>query len=99
MTTMLLKFRINLELYELQTLNRNHGPLFHRWLPDGQQDSIVLDTGHPNSDLEVWFERRGFVDDGWIRFDYKRREVDPEIMSKQGVLDAGAPTDDEGLLG
>jgi len=65
------------------------GPHFHRWLPDGQADAISLHTGHPGFDLKVWFERRGFVQNGFIHFSYDRREVDPAIMSSQGQLDAG----------
>lgn len=33
--------------------------------------------------------RTGFVRDGFIEFDFSRREVEPTIMAKQGVLDAG----------
>jgi hypothetical protein len=48
-----------------------------------------LDTGDSNVTLKVWFERQGFVDGNLIKFDYKRREVEPEIMVQQGRLDAG----------
>jgi hypothetical protein len=79
MSTLLLKFII-----------QNNSPLFHRWLPDGEQDAIVLPSADPGAILKVWFERRGFVDDsGFIRFSWPRREVDPEIMSRQGILTAG----------
>ncbi len=89
MSTLLLKFGINLEEYSLSIIAQHHGPLFHRWLPDGEKDAIVLDTGDSNIELRVWFERRGFVDNGFIKFDYKRREVNPEIIPKQAILDAG----------
>ncbi|MEM3648523.1 MAG: hypothetical protein QW506_05095 [Thermoproteota archaeon] len=95
MPTLLLRFTIILEDYSLQTVSRNYGPLFHRWLPDGEKDAIVLDTNDSNAKLKVWFERRGFVDNGWIKFDYARREVDPEIIPMQAILDAGPL---EGLL-
>ena len=67
-----------------------HGPLFHRWLPDGHRDAIALQTGTPRYQLDVWFERCGFIRDQEVVFDYQRREVDPHLMSQQGVLDAGA---------
>lgn len=89
MSTLLLKFGINLKEYSLSIIAQHHGPLFHRWLPDGEKDAIVLDTGDSNIELRVWFERRGFVDNGFIKFDYKRREVNPEIIPKQAILDAG----------
>lgn len=89
MSTLLLKFGINLEEYSLSIIAQHHGPLFHRWLPDGEKDALVLDTGNSNTELMVWFERQGFVDNGFIKFDYKRREVNPEIIPKQAILDAG----------
>lgn len=89
MATLLLRFGITLEDYNLPEIDRHHGPLFHRWLPDGEKDSIVLDTADPDAELKVWFERRGFVEGGFIEFDYGRRELDPELIPKQAVLDAG----------
>jgi len=88
MSKLLLKFVIFLE-ESGPLLTTNKGPLFHRWLPDGQHDSIMLDTKDPDSGLEIWFERRGVTEDNFIRFDYKRREVNPNILKNQGFLDAG----------
>lgn len=88
MLTLLLKFKINLEEYDVSTYSQHYGPLFHRWLPDGEKDAIVLDTGDPNAELKVWFERLGFKDKDFIEFDYTRREVDPETIPKQAILEA-----------
>jgi len=68
---------------------RHYGPLFHRWLPDGEKDAIILDTGDSNAKLRVWFERRGFIDNGFIRFSYDRREIESKIIPTQAILDAG----------
>ncbi|MFQ5851657.1 MAG: hypothetical protein ACE5JU_13870 [Candidatus Binatia bacterium] len=87
MPTLLLKFGIVLEDY--LRIDHIKGPLFHRWLPDGEKNAIELETEDLNAQLKIWFERRGFVDGSFIRFDYERREVDPEIMSRQAILDAG----------
>lgn len=89
MPALLLKFKINLEDYSVSIHPRHHGPLFHRWLPDGEKDAIVLDTGDPNAELKVWFERLGFKHKDFIEFDYTRREVEPETIPKQAILDAG----------
>jgi hypothetical protein len=93
MTDLFLKFTIILEDTEGSDLQKNYGPKFHRWLPDGKKDCIKIDTGHPDIDLEVWHERSGFVGSTFnsdvIRFDYKRTDIDPIIMAKQGVLQAG----------
>ena len=89
MPTLLLKFGIILEDYSSSRLTELHGPLFHRWLPDGKKDAITLKTG-PNLKLKVWFDRRGFVHkSGLIVFNYDRRELDPNIIPKQAILDAG----------
>jgi hypothetical protein len=89
MATLLLKFGVLLENYNIEEFDRHKGPLFHRWLPDGEKDAILVDVPDPTAELKVWFERRGFVDDRWIRFDYSRPEIDPEIMERQAILDAG----------
>jgi len=89
MNTFLVRIGLHLENHELDNFHHYHGPLFHRWLPDGPKDAIPLKTDDENAELTVWFERRGFVRDGWIRFDYERREVDPEILKRQAILDGG----------
>lgn len=58
-------------------------------LPNGKTDSIILATGDTNAKLSVWFERLGFCSDHGIIFDYSRREVDPEMISNQAILEAG----------
>lgn len=89
MSTLSLRFAISLSdtSYRLT----HHGPLFHRWLPDGEGDAVPLPVEDPDAELKVWFERFGFKPeaDGFIVFDCKRREVDPDVMSRQAVLDAG----------
>ncbi len=87
MTKILLNFSITLQEFAIKFSPR--GPLFHRYLPDGKNDEIILNTGDPNFVLKVWFERRGFVSSGMIEFDYNKKEVDPTIIPKQGILDAG----------
>lgn len=88
---LLIRFAIHLEDYSLPKVPaRPHGPLFHRWLPDGQSDAAILGTGVSGVTLKVWFERFGFADgDGIIRFKYNEKSVPPENIPKQAVLDAG----------
>ena len=87
MPNLLLKFYVHLG--QPNGLGRLNGPLFHRWLPDGEKDAINLYTGFPNIKLKVWFERLGFVKDQFIEFDITRKEVDPAIIPMQAVLTAG----------
>jgi hypothetical protein len=68
----------------------HNGPLFHRWLPDGEIDAIVLNTGDPSVELKVSVERRGFVDSsGHVRFDWERKDIDPTVVARQAVLEGG----------
>src|SRR5438034_882081 len=87
--TLFIKFHVMLEDYKSDSALRHCGPLFHKWLPNGESDALELRTGHPNVHVRVWFERRSFISDGFIRFDYKRREIDETVMRRQGILDAG----------
>jgi hypothetical protein len=93
MSTFLLRFGIVIidnesEFYQFNKL-RHHGPLFHRWIPNGETDAIELSTGEEDAFLQVWFERRGFVEEGLIKFHPDRLEVDETLIPKQGILDAG----------
>lgn len=88
MPTLLIKFTVRLQSEYARAID-TYGPLFHRWLPDGQQDAIVINTGTTSVDLKFWFVRRGLVRRTFIEFDCDQKEVDPEIMDRQGVLDAG----------
>ena len=62
------------------------GPLFHQWLPDGEKDAVILDQA---LEFKAWFVRRGYIRDNFIEFDDSRREVDPDVMSRQAILQAG----------
>ncbi len=88
MPNLLLKFYVFLD--QQRNWRKYDGPLFHRWLPDVEKDAIDLYTGVPNTKLKVWFERRGYVEGGFIRFDITRKEVDLAIIPTQAALYAGS---------
>ena len=88
--TLLVRFGINLEDLELpEAPRRPHGPLFHRWLPDGESDAIHLQTGINGTSLKVWFERFGCVRDGMVSFKYGVKLAQSDLIPRHGVLDAG----------
>lgn len=89
MPTLLFSLIVQLERYDFGNSDSLHGPIFHRWLPDGEKDSISIKTKSKNVKVLVWFERCGFVKNGWIEFDYKKREVNSAILKRQAKLDAG----------
>jgi hypothetical protein len=79
MSALLIRFKIELANPDFASYEPHYGPLFHRWLPDGDHDAIVLKTDDPNLELKVWFERRGFVENGNIQYSPSRFEVDPAV--------------------
>jgi hypothetical protein len=83
------RFAIILENYKLSYPHNHAGPLFHRWLPNGESDAIELNTDDQDISLKVWFVRRGFVQNGFIVYDQDKRDVDDSVIEKQAILDAG----------
>jgi hypothetical protein len=68
-----------------------HGPAFHRWLPDGEQDSIYLNTYDKEIELKVWFKRYGYSDETkpGITFSLEKNDVDPLLIGRNGLLYSG----------
>ena len=94
MPALLLRFAIVLESVSVEpcdrvTGERRHGPLFHKWLPNGEGDAIDLNVDEPEAELRVWFEQNGFIESGRLKFDYERKELEPAIIAALPVLDAG----------
>lgn len=91
MPRLVLKFSIELER-EFDKENYPEGPVFHRWLPDGQIDAIML-KDDPDISLKVWFERFGITAKDWdgdyIKFEYGKKDFEPTIIPKQSSLIAG----------
>lgn len=90
MPTLFLRFLVHLKNHNIEF--SPEGPLTHRWLPDGENDAISLDTGDSDFVLKVWFRRRGYVSGSMIEYASDREEVDPLIIPKQGILEAGIMT-------
>ena len=83
-----IRFRIHLENYNVHELLRS-GVIFNKWLPDGANDAINVPVNHATNKLQIWFERRGYLENSFIRYDHQRSEVDPAVMTRQGKLEAG----------
>jgi len=90
MATIHFRFTMHLDNIEFSLSPQTaHGPLFTRWLPDGQKDAFSIPTGDPNGEVSVWFERRGYTENNEIHYDVQRKEVDPERLQWNRRLDAG----------
>jgi hypothetical protein len=81
------KFLASLEF--MMGVSDPHGPIFTRWLPDGQKDAFALPTGGPDAEISVWFERRGYAKDKEIIYDVQKKEIDPALLKLNSRLDGG----------
>src|SRR5579885_438589 len=90
MPTLFIRFLVHLKNHNIEF--SPEGPLTHRWLPDGENDAISLNTGDFDFILKVWFKRRGYVSGSMIEYDSSKEEVDSSIIPKQGILEAGIMT-------
>lgn len=64
-------------------------PKFSEWLPNGQEDALDIPTGNDRIELQLWFERYGFLDGNLLRFDLEQRLPANAKTPKQAPLDAG----------
>lgn len=85
-----LSFTVHLDSSEIDQLVRPNGPLFHRWLPNGRNDSVVL-YDYGKNRIEIWFDRKGKAKAGTeiIEYDKESSGIDEEVMRRQAHLDAG----------
>lgn len=89
MPSLKLTFSVALESWELPEIARPHGPLFHRWIPNGRHDQVHLTAPDDANRLSVWFERRARVRGSFLEYAHDGMEFDEGIMARQGKLDAG----------
>jgi len=84
MSQLFFSFNIDLSRHERPFLQQPPGPLFHRWLPDGQNNAILLPTGTSKIELSVWFSRdsKGSASQG-------STALDNVLLPRQAILDAG----------
>jgi hypothetical protein len=83
-----LKFHIRLTKRFFDPLIES-GPLFHRWLPNGKKDALVLTQPEEQEQITVWFERRMVSDNGFLRWNPDGTQFDPNLMERQCKIEAG----------
>jgi hypothetical protein len=49
MSNLMLSFAVGLHVHAINKYAPIHGPLFHRWLPNGKADAIRLSSDIPSS--------------------------------------------------
>lgn len=87
MASIMLKFIVSFESYHGNF--SNHGPLFHRWLPEGNKDAITIDTGNTNVRLSIWFERFSSSSNGQIKVDSSTKDIDSNLISTHAIVNGG----------
>ncbi|HEY6073823.1 MAG TPA: hypothetical protein VIV15_10620 [Anaerolineales bacterium] len=85
-----LKFAVLLEDVLLSHFEPEAGCVaFHRWLPNGEQDSLSLPLQW-RGELKVWFERYGYPNElGFIQYDRARRELSEDVIRRNAVAFSG----------
>lgn len=67
------------------------GPVFTRWLPNGEDDALKVVISEHNATVYLWFEQHGTMDDnGFIKYEHKKNEIDKNVIPNQSKLYAGA---------
>jgi hypothetical protein len=89
MSLLKLQFCLHLEPPGPPIMMRPSGPVFHRWLPDGEADAIQLSAENESDQVAVWLERRTVIKSGFLVSDRAGKEFDASIMARQGKLDGG----------
>lgn len=84
-----LVFSLSLIDHEIDEYINYKGPIFHRWVPNGELDALDIDLPKYNAKAFLWFERRGYIDRNFIKYKYDRKEFDENVMVRQALLDGG----------
>src|SRR5687768_1330596 len=90
MSPVIFRFGLYLRLPFEGATSREVGAVgFHRWYPQGPDDALVLDTGHPNAVLRVWFLPK-HASDGTLGAEKGALEkADEEELGRYGVIWSG----------
>src|SRR5882724_11697455 len=84
-----LSFHLFLESHLLPGPEKIIGPLFHRFLPDGQNDAVFLTPADDPHEVRVWFKRSAKIIGGFLHWDRNGSEFDESIMRRQAKLEGG----------
>lgn len=86
-----IKFGLWIQDHEVNELEKHDGPVFTRWLPNGENDALKISLENYSSEVLLWFERHGYVSDsGFIEYEHKRFEIDENVLPLQAKVYAGA---------
>lgn len=85
-----ISLRFALRLTDTTDPQEPAGPLFHKWMPDGERDALLLTPSECPYTIRVWTERHGFLDEfGRFQFEAERTGLTDDELRTQQRLDAG----------
>ena len=86
-----IKFGLWIQDHDIDDFYKLNGPVFSRWLPNGEDDALKVVIDNYSSEVHLWFERHGYIDDsGFIKYEHKRLEIDSSVIPRQEKIHAGA---------
>src|SRR5437879_3127139 len=89
MPTVGLAFHLRLETSIFAGPPRIVGPLFHRFVPNGQTDAVFLTPAGDPHEIRIWFERAATQQDGFLKWERNGSQFDEAIMRRQAKLEGG----------
>lgn len=89
MRTIKLSFIIDLRDFNHEGVNEYNGPTFHRFLPNNKFDKLERNLDSFDGKISFWFEKRGEKKGGFIKYNYSKKLIKEEDISRQAILDGG----------
>lgn len=89
MKTIKLSFIIDLRDFNHEGVNEYNGPTFHRFLPNNKLDKLERNLDSFDGKISFWFEKRGEKKGGFIKYNYSKKLIKEEDISRQAILDGG----------
>lgn len=89
MTTVRMSFRLRLDTSIFAGPPRIVGPLFHRFVPNGPNDAVLLTPDGDPHEIRVWFARSAKLIGGFLEWERQGSQFDESVMRRQAMLEGG----------
>lgn len=89
MTTVRMSFHLRLETRTFAGFPKIVGPLFHRFVPNGPHDAVLLTPDGDPHKIRIWFERSAKLEHGFIEWERHGSQFDESVMRRQAKLEGG----------
>lgn len=89
MTVVKLSFRLRMETAIFAAPVRIVGPLFHRFVPNGQEDAVFLTSDGDPHEIQIWFDRAAKLENGFLEWEQDGSQFDETVMQRQAKLEGG----------